>query len=269
MNKIINPLKFGFHNFLNAQPLLIPLLELSEKGNFKVIQDTPSSLADSLIQGKLDLAMIPSIEFLKNVDQFKLFPNISISSKGPVGTVLLITQKPLSKIKTVGLDSRSRTSVTLLRLLFQSRFSKDVKFNSCYPEEKDFFNYDAMLVIGDQAFKLIKNSNYEVFDLSEEWYKKTQKTFVHAVVAVSNEVNIDSNFLQIVQQAKKNGEVQIENIIKHQSALTGIDENICRDYLQNKIIYDLGKNEMEGLTCFQNLCVKSGILSKTKIINSL
>ncbi len=269
MSENISTLKFGFHNFLNAQPLLTPLLEVSEKGNFKIIQDTPSSLADSLIKGKLDLAMIPSIEFLKNADQFHLFPDISISSKGPVGTVLLITQKPLADVKTVGLDIRSRTSATLLRLLFNDRFATDVKFSSCYPQEKEFSTYDAILVIGDQAFKLVQNSNYEVFDLSEEWYKKTQKTFVHAVVAVNKETNIDSNFLQIVQQAKKNGEAQIENIIESQSALTGIEMEICRDYLNNKIIYDLGKNEMEGLTFFQNLCVKSGILSKTQTINSL
>ncbi|MEE9498222.1 MAG: MqnA/MqnD/SBP family protein, partial [Nitrospinaceae bacterium] len=88
-------LKFGFHDFINAQPLLIPLQEKEQQLGVSMITGSPANLAEWLSVGELDLAMIPSIEYLKDSEQYRLLPGIAVASRGPVGTVLLASRKPL------------------------------------------------------------------------------------------------------------------------------------------------------------------------------
>ncbi|MZH02958.1 MAG: hypothetical protein F3745_06080 [Nitrospinae bacterium] len=92
-------LLFGIHDFINSQPILEPLMKKSE--GLEICTDTPARLGDQLSDGKLDMAMIPAIEFLKNADQYRLLPNISIASRNKVGTVLLVSKVPLDAIRTL------------------------------------------------------------------------------------------------------------------------------------------------------------------------
>ena len=111
-------LKFGMHDFLNASPLLLPLMEHGPNNGFQIVTDSPAVLADKLKSGDLDLAMIPSIEYFKSADSYLLLPNICIASRGEVGTVLLLAKKPLGQISSIAVDFRSRTSVAALKVLF-------------------------------------------------------------------------------------------------------------------------------------------------------
>ena len=101
------PLRFGIHDFLNAGPLLIPLSEKGADAGLRMVIDAPPALADRLKAGELDLAMIPSVEYLREGDAYRLIPDVCIASRGPVGTVLLLTQKPVDKIRSVAVDIRS------------------------------------------------------------------------------------------------------------------------------------------------------------------
>ena len=95
---------------------------------------------------------------------------------------------PIEKIKTLALDDRSRTSVALLKILFADRFGPDVKLTSSPPDPEAMLKtHDAALIIGDQAFSLPKlPTETKVYDLSQEWFLETRKTFVHAVVNFGN-----------------------------------------------------------------------------------
>ena len=77
-------LKFGIHDFLNASPLLLPLREHGGDKGFQIVTGSPAALADKLKLGDLDLAMIPSVEYFKSVDSYRLVPNICIASRGEV-----------------------------------------------------------------------------------------------------------------------------------------------------------------------------------------
>ena len=39
-----------------------------------------------------------------------------------------------------------------------------------------------------------------------------------------------------------------------------MDATVCEEYLRNKIIYDLGEQELEGMTLFQQLCRDQGLI---------
>jgi len=254
--------KLGFHNFLNAQPLLLPLIELAEDLDCEVCIDTPSSLAEKLRSNELDLAMIPSVEYLKQANSYKVFHDIAIASCDRVDTVLFIANKNIEEIRTIALDNRSKTSVALFQILFGDKLSTNIKTSLENPEpEKLLEKYDALLIIGDPAFKVISQfTNLAIYDLSHEWFVKTGKPFVHAVIAIRPEISLSKSFVKILQMAKINRGKRISEISKLYASKLNINERLCEDYLTKKIIYDLDENTLEGLRAFQSLCFEKGLI---------
>ena len=224
--------------------------------------DSPARLADQLSSGKLDMAMIPAIEYLKQADRFRLLPNVSISSRNKVGTVLLVSKVPLNAIRSLALDDRSKTSVALLRILYSKVFPVGLKQTRQEPDlEKMLHNNDAALIIGDQALGVAK-AGVSIYDLSEEWFKRTEKTFVHAVIAVREGIKVESRIIQTLLDAKQEGLQNLDMIVQAQANKTGHPVFLLRDYLKNKIRYDFGEEEMEGLMHFQSLCHEFGLVPK-------
>jgi chorismate dehydratase len=261
-------LKFGFHDFINAQPLLIPLKEREQQLGATLIIGSPARLAEQLREGELDLAMIPSIEYLKNLAQYRLLPGISVASRGPVGTVLLASRLPLKEVQSVALDVRSRTSAALLQVLFGEVFPANVSLELADPDPQAMLKkYDAALIIGDPAFRLRSVfPDLQIVDLSEQWFEQTGKTFVHAIVAVRNGIELDQEFLTTFQEAKTEGLSRLESIAQTESKQLGIAFEICLDYLSTKIIYDLGKEEMIGLQHFRDVCFEKGLIDQREMI---
>jgi chorismate dehydratase len=255
-------IRFGLHDFLNAQPLMVPLVRQQKELGVKIVPGVPRALAEKLKARELDLAMIPAIEYLKEADSYRLIPEVAIASRGEVGTVLLVSHVSLEKIKTLALDDRSRTSVALLKILFADRFGQDVKFTPSPPDPEAMLkNHDAALIIGDQAFTLPKlPTETKVYDLSQEWFLKTRKTFVHAVVAVREGVVLSQEFCDKIQRAKQEGLLEIADIANRYVAGSGLDLHTSEDYLRNKIIYDLGRQELEGMTLFRDKCIDRGMI---------
>ena len=255
-------LLLGIHDFINSQPLLEPLMKRASEAGLEIRTDSPAQLADQLSNGKLDMAMIPAIEYLKQADRFRLLPNISISSRNKVGTVLLVSKVPLNAIRSLALDDRSRTSIALLRILYSEVFSAGLKLTRQEPDlEKMLHNNDAALIIGDQALGFSKE-DLSIYDLSEEWFTRTEKTFVHAVIAVREDIKVESGIIQTLLDAKQEGLQNLDTIAKIQANKTGHPIFLLRDYLKNKIRYDFGEEEMEGLMHFQSLCHEAGLISK-------
>jgi chorismate dehydratase len=253
-------LLFGIHDFINSQPLLIPLTKRASQAGVEIRTDSPARLAEQLSAGELDMAMIPAIEYLKYADRFRLIPNVSISSRNKVGTVLLVSKVPLNAIRSLALDNRSRTSIALLRILYSKVFPAGLKLSRQEPDaDKMLVKNDAALIIGDQALGFSKEGT-SIYDLSEEWFKLTEKTFVHAVIAVRE--GIKGEIIPTLLDAKQEGLQNLDTIAQTQANKTGHPIFLLRDYLKNKIRYDFGEEEMEGLMHFQSLCHEAGLISK-------
>ena len=255
-------LKFGIHDFINAQPILVSLREMGEWIKLDIYTETPARLAEQLNEGKLDFAMIPAIEYLRQAETLRLLPGISIASRNQVGTVLLISKYPLKAIQSLAVDNRSRTSAALLKLMFKDDFSPNLEWVDCDPNpEKMLQGHDAALIIGDPALGFNKEGT-TIYDLSEEWYQRTGKTFVHAVIVAREGVEIGERIVEIFRIAKQEGLMKIETIARTQARKTGLPETLLVDYLKNKIRYNLGAEELDGLSYFQSICQSAGLIEK-------
>ncbi len=262
-------LRFGIHNFLNASPLLLPLKEQGANMGFQVITDTPAALADRLKSSDLDLAMIPSVEYFKSADRYRLVPGVCIASRGEVGTVLFLTKKPIHEIRSIAADNRSRTSVALLKILFS--FRSDLSIHPFPPDlESMLVDHSAALIIGDSAFKLSNlDLSITVYDLSEEWFRQTGKTFVHAVVAARKNIYLSQPQQKFIQQVKAEGCGRVKEVVQDYKGLSSVDIEVLEDYLEKKISYDLDEAATGGLVHFSSLCYQHGMILKKHSIEFL
>jgi chorismate dehydratase len=252
----MSPLRFGCHDFLNALPLLQNLEKRRSALNLAIQTGTPGELADRLQAGELDLAMIPSYEYLKNATTYRLLPGVCIASRGEVESVFLVTKnKNLKQIKTVAVDCRSRTSVAVLKILFGDRFDSDWNLRPTAPDlEAMLSENSAALIIGDPALELDRSRPYIRYDLSQEWFRRTGKSFVHAVVAIREGVVISKEILNSIQNATQKDAGLLEIICRKYADEDEAKFVQCQNYLTHKISYNLGSEEIEGLTQFQKMC---------------
>ena len=97
------------------------------------------------------------IEYLRS-DQYRFVPGVGIGSRGPVASVALFTRRPVNEIRHIALDTSSRTSVTLIRVLCSERFKIAPEFVPHGPDLAAMVrDYDAGLLIGDPALEADPN----------------------------------------------------------------------------------------------------------------
>ncbi|PYL43434.1 MAG: hypothetical protein DMF42_04240, partial [Verrucomicrobia bacterium] len=102
-------LRIGCVKYLNARPLI-------RGWPGEVEFDHPSALCKRVANGELDVALVSSFEFLRN-PIYRIIDFVSISSDGPVYSVVVAHRGEISEIDEIGLDPASETAVNLLRCL--------------------------------------------------------------------------------------------------------------------------------------------------------
>ena len=123
-------------------------------------------------------------------------------------------------------------------------------------------DHSAALIIGDAAFKLSDlDSSITVYDLSEEWFRQTGETFVHAVLAVRKDIFLTELQKKFIERIKTEGRGRIKEVVQGYKILSNVDTKVLEDYLEKKIRYDLDASE-GGLVHFRNLCYQHGVILK-------
>ena len=107
--------RLGAVGYLNARPLVYGLE--ARRDLFSLRFDLPSTCAALLHTGDIDVGMIPSIEYQRAPGIYRIVPDLGIVSNGEVASVALFTRVPIENIRTIGLDTSSRTSAGLTRVL--------------------------------------------------------------------------------------------------------------------------------------------------------
>jgi chorismate dehydratase len=241
------PYRVGAVNYLNTKPLIEGLETLAP--NISLSLDLPSRLAKQLAAGRLDVALIPVIEFFRG-QNYSLIPGISIASRGPVLSVTLFSRVPWEQIQSVSLDEGSRTSAALTELMLRSRFQVNANFEPLPIDQPiDDLKTDAVLLIGDRAMRACLPGYEYAYDLGQEWTDWTGLPFVFAVWAVRDGIDPEE-LAPAFHQAKKLGRQRIGPIAAREAPGLKLDPGFCRRYLTNIVHFDLGPPELAGLGQF-------------------
>lgn len=230
-------------SYLNAAPLVHGL---GQEPRFSLRRALPSVVAESLHAGDSDLAMIPSIEYARG--EYAIVPGIAIASRGPVRSVSLFLNRPIQDLRSVALDTSSRTSVTLARVLLRDRLGRDPEYVAMPPSVDAMLERcDAALVIGDPALDYEGDAGR--IDLGALWSELTGLPFVWAFWAGRPEA-LGSSDVQRLQRALAEGLLARSEIARDWAA--GRADHAARNesYLRDNIVYALGDAERAGLRLF-------------------
>lgn len=249
-------LRIGAVSYLNSKPLIEDLAELAHDA--EVILDVPSRLADDLSAGELDVALIPSVEVLRDAE-YEIVSDACVATRGPVLSVKLFSRVPVAQIRTLALDEGSRTSATLARILLAERFGvRPVTELLPLGFATEDTSTDAVLLIGDRAMKPPCEQFVASWDLGEEWTEWTGLPFVFAMWAARRDCEL-GDVEEVLCLSRDRGVERMADIARREAPKLGVTAELAHNYLAHNLHFTLGSAERAGLRLFQELAVKLGL----------
>jgi chorismate dehydratase len=269
--------RIGAVGYLNARPLVY---DLERSARFDVRYDVPSECARLLHGDAIDIGLIPSIEYLRG-GPYAIVPDLAIASRGPVASVMLYVTRPIDCVRSIAMDTSSRTSVALARVLCARLFNIRPAIEARGPDISDMLSRcDAALIIGDNALFLDLQSirlkpdmsegrrlggepQVQAIDLGEAWTRMTGLPFVYAFWAGRPGV-LSAQDVAALKRARDEGVRRPDELARQYLADSPGLQARGADYLREKIKYDFGDEERAGLELFYRYAVEAGVVPATR-----
>ncbi len=293
---ISKKLKIGRIPYANLFPIFHYLDNQCNHSEYTFIKGVPSKLNKMLRSGELDISPSSSIEFLKNKNKYRILPWLSVSSSGPIKSILLFSSVPIEALggKTIAVSSDSETSAALLKVVLKEFYSLKCKFKQTglRSVKNILSSVSAVLHIGDTAMMeakkiesrvksqkleikkekhisclethnsklLTPNSGPYVYDLGEIWDKNTGLPFVYALWVVRKKALSEKG--ELISKLSS-------DLINAKEYANNKLSLIAREAPQRKwisekelvkywkiISYDFTEKHMEGLRLFEKYALK-------------
>jgi chorismate dehydratase len=253
------PIRVGAVSYLNAKPLYYRLEEFAP--GIALEMDLPSRLADRLAVGELDVALIPSVEYLRGAARgYEILPDFAIAARGPVRSVKLFSRVPPERIERLALDDGSRTSQVLARVWLDARHGvrpgRIEPLPLGVPVQES--TADAVLLIGDRAMKVPDVGFHTVVDLAEAWRGLTGLPFVFALWVVRAGADLGA-LPGALARSRAEGLAHADALAAEHGPRLGLDAATCYDYLTRALSYELGDREIAGLRRFARMAAALGL----------
>lgn len=242
----LKKIKIGIVNYLNTKPLLYGIERSSIMNEIELIGDYPSNVAASLLDGSIDMGLVP-VAVIPKMREFYLNTDYCIGCNGPVASVCLFSDVPVDQVESVLLDYQSRTSTALAKILIRDYWKINPALLTASPDyQQQIKGTTAGLVIGDRSLRQRTVSKY-IYDLGEAWKQYTGMPFVFAAW-ISNK-KLDEDFIERFNQANAVGLHHIDEIVKN----TPYDVFDLKSYYTKHISYDLTNEKKAGMNRFLEL----------------
>ena len=264
-------MRIAASTYLNSAPLIYSFAVGRQRCRAEFLGDTaPARCARMLASAECEAALIPVIEY-QRIPRLRIIPDVAVASKTRVRSVVLATRRPLPEVRSVTLDSSSRTSQALVRILFRRRYRLTPAFSERAPEafgENMLEASDAALVIGDPAMRLeahAKELGLEVYDLADEWREMTGLPFVFAVWAAREEARLsDRERAPDFAAAKREGLERLEEIAADYAERIDLPEAELLSYLRENVNYDLDEENLAGMRHYFTLARECGLIREQR-----
>lgn len=256
-NSLTQQLQIGAVSYLNSRPLIEGLEDLLPCAN--LVLDYPSRLADSLSAGRLDVALIPSIEYFRRPG-YEVVSDACVAARGEVLSVKLYCRVHPGDIRRLALDEGSRTSAALTKVILAERYgvipqTEPLKMESTTRDS----TADAVLLIGDRAMHDPAESFVEVMDLGKVWYDWTGLPFVFAMWVARQEADTDG-IDDVLSYARDLGLERIAEIAAEEAPRLGLTQTVAYNYLTKNLHYHMTSAERSGLKLFCELAAQHNLV---------
>ncbi len=291
----MNRIRLGAVGYLNARPLVCGL---DRSPRFALRYDVPSQCAALLHEGGIDVGLIPSIEYLRG-GPYYIVPDLAIASRGAVASVAVYTTKPMREVRSIAMDTSSRTSVALVRVLCERLYKIAPAVETRGPDLGEMLaRSDAALIIGDNALFLDEKQvrlkpdrddvarsvrlqpdpggvatkldggvrlqqdlqeGIEKIDLGEVWTTMTGLPFVYAFWAGRPDALSGADVLEL-QRARDEGVTRPADLARAYLPERPDRHEVATRYLRDNIKYHLGDEERAGLELFYRHAAEAGVV---------
>lgn len=265
MNSKTKP-RLAASSYLNTAPLIWSFKHGARQDEVTLVDALPSSCADFLARGQIDFALVPTIEY-QRIENVTLVPGVCVGSRQKVRSVVLVSRlNNLKKVRTVALDESSRTSATLVRIIFKEFLGVEPEWSSHSPDLKEMLRKnDAALIIGDPAMTFARDS-LRVWDLAALWHDFTGLGFVFAMWMAAAENSSQLPAIDFVQACQE-GLAQRNEIIDYYEQHLGLGRSELETYLTENITFFLDGDLRKGLELYYKLAYKNSLIPGLKPLN--
>lgn len=270
----MSKLRISIVQYLNTAPLVWGFTNGPLRGKYELSFTVPSLCAEALCNGDADIAIIPTIEY-QRIDDLVILPDLAISSKNRVRSLLIVSKVPIESTQTIALDSSSRSTQALTRILCDSAWKIAPEFFEMPPDISAMLQCaDAALLIGDPALRLsleIQDRSragpsdeqvcagnsvgvpgakiLHVYDVVEEWHKITGLPAVLAVWAGRPEV-VSDEVIEDFQSSRDLGLKNVKEISERAAKDLRLPARELERYLTENIDFSLDEVNLNGLSTY-------------------
>lgn len=237
--------------YINALPLIYGL---DENPDVQLSFDIPSTCFQKLIEGQVDVGLIPIIGTQLN-SSIRALKGLGIAANLRSESVLLFARKPLDRLERVLTDRSSLTSVALLKIILREKYNNSPQFISDRIENPydALRNFDAALIIGDEAI-LAEKTDFDHYDLATEWHSLTKLPFVFAVWGCARMLTQQEQ--EILHSAFEKGTANWETVYESAEEAIGASREFLKRYYNDNLHYRLTKADYEGIFEFFSRAAK-------------
>lgn len=277
--------------YLNTAPLVWGFTNGPLRGKYDLSFTIPSQCAEDLRAGRADVAIIPAIEY-QRIPGLAILPDMAIASKNQVRSLLIVAKKPIEEVKTFALDSSSRSTQALTRILCAEKWRIAPQFAEALPDLPEMLhNSDAALMIGDPALRIslgIEKNSWPgapgqtvchtaplgitssellyVYDVVAEWRALTGLPAVLAVWAVRREL-ATAELTADFQASRDFGLSHLGEISYEAAQDLELPQRALESYLRDNIDFSLDAENRRGLELYFQHAAKLGLIGKAHAIH--
>lgn len=240
----MNKIKISAVSYTNTKPFIYGIEHSALLERIDLSLDIPTDCAAKLIDGQVDIGLIP-VAAIPQVPGAHIVADYCIGSVGAVNSVFIFSNVPAAEIKTLRLDSHSRTSNNLARVLLKFHFKQEVVYTTDPAVETD-----ALVLIGDRTFGKKEQFAY-AYDMGQEWMNFTGLPFVYAAWVANK--SIPQAFINDFNEALAAGLSKRAELLHELPVHPDFD---LEDYLFHKLDFDLTDKKREALELFLSYIAK-------------
>jgi chorismate dehydratase len=298
-NVTLPKLRISIVQYLNTTPLVWGFSNGALRGKYDLSFTVPSQCAEALREGDADVAIIPAIEY-QRIDDLVILPEMAIASKTRVRSLLLVSKVPLEKARTIALDSSSRSTQALTRILCQQKWKIAPEFFEMAPNLGSMLQRaDAALLIGDPALRLSlatesgtrrgeageqicsaasallamgpgaaaidPETTLHIYDVVEQWRRMTGLPAVLAVWAARRKT-ATAEVIEDFQASRNYGLRRLSEISTQAAVELNLPANKLQRYLTENINFTLDDENLRGLSAYFGQAADLNLIARNKPI---
>lgn len=281
-------LRISIVEFLNTAPLVWGFTDGPLTGRYDLSFAVPSQCAEDLKAGRADVGIIPAIEY-QRMENVVALPGMAVASRNEVRSLLVISKVPIEQAQSFALDTNSRSSVGIARILCRRHWNIAPEFIDMAPDVDAMLERaDAALIIGDPALRLrIKLDELEakvplgkdlccgsddeplikgvqtmfVYDIAQQWREMTGHACVLAIW-VARRGTVTPEMVADFQASREYGLAHIGEIAEGAALKLDLPPRALERYLTENIDFSLDDENLAGLNLYFEECLRAGLIPR-------